>query len=91
MCITAPANYHPITAKVYTDLSYFTCDARMCHDAAAMFNYMTGYAPPAHMDTLKIAPLQIRDTLVELIQAEMDNAQMGKPAQMWAKLNSLGR
>ena len=82
-------NYHPITAKVYTDLSYFTCDARMCHDAAAMFNYMTGYAPPAHMDTLKIAPLQIRDTLVELIQAEMDNAQMGKPAQMWAKLNSL--
>ena len=82
-------NYHPITAKVYTDLSYFTCDPRMCHDAAAMFNYMTGYAPPAHMDTLRIAPLQIRETLVQLIQAEMDNAQKGKPAQIWAKLNSL--
>ena len=82
-------NYHPITAKVYTDLSYFTCDPRMCHDAAAMFNYITGYAPPAHMDTLKIAPLQIRDTLASLIQVEMDNAQAGKPAQIWAKLNSL--
>ena len=82
-------NYHPITAKIYTDLSYFTCDPRMCHDAAAMFNYMTGYAPPHHMDTLKIAPLQIRDTLVSLIQAEIDNAHNGKPAQIWGKLNSL--
>ncbi len=63
----------------------------MCHDAAAMFNYMTGYAPPAHMDTLKIAPLQIRDTLVSLIQAEMDNAHNNKPAQIWAKTEFAGR
>ncbi|NNG03685.1 MAG: RNA degradosome polyphosphate kinase [Inquilinus sp.] len=82
-------NYHPITAKIYTDLSYFTCDQKMCHDAAAMFNYMTGYAPPAHMDRVKIAPLQIRPTLFELIEAEIANAKNGKPAQIWAKLNSL--
>ena len=82
-------NYHPITAKIYTDLSFFTCDQKMCHDAAAMFNYMTGYAPPAHMDRVKIAPLQIRPTLFELIEAEIANAKSGKPAQIWAKLNSL--
>ena len=82
-------NYHPITAKIYTDLSYFTCDPRMCHDAAAIFNYMTGYATPNRMEKVRIAPQFLRQTLTDLIQGEIDNAIGGKPAQIWAKLNSL--
>ncbi|MEE8272331.1 MAG: RNA degradosome polyphosphate kinase [Alphaproteobacteria bacterium] len=82
-------NYHPITAKIYTDLSYFTCDPRMCHDAAAIFNYMTGYATPNRMAKVRIAPQFLRQTLTDLIQGEIDNAILGKPAQIWAKLNAL--
>lgn len=82
-------NYHPITARIYTDLSYFTCDPKLCHDAAAMFNYMTGYAKPIAMEKVRIAPLALRSTLVELIEREIANAKAGKPAHIWAKMNSL--
>ena len=82
-------NYHPITAKSYADLSFFTCDAEMCRDAARIFNYMTGYAAPAEMSKVAIAPLTLREGLVELIEAEMSHARAGKPAQIWAKLNAL--
>ncbi|MGO4727619.1 MULTISPECIES: RNA degradosome polyphosphate kinase [unclassified Inquilinus] len=82
-------NYHPITAKVYTDLSFFTCDPVLGRDAAAMFNYMTGYAKPAQMEKLAIAPLYLRNRIMDLIQAEIANARAGKPAQIWVKLNSL--
>ncbi len=82
-------NYHPITAKNYTDLSFFTCDQDMCRDAAQVFNYMTGYAAPGAMNKIAISPLSLRNRLKELVRIEMDNAQAGKPAEIWAKLNSL--
>ncbi|UEM22613.1 RNA degradosome polyphosphate kinase [Skermanella mucosa] len=82
-------NYHPITAKVYTDLSFFTCDPALCHDAAFMFNYMTGYATPKSLEKVSIAPLALREKLVELIDREIDFARAGKPARIWVKLNSL--
>jgi polyphosphate kinase len=82
-------NYHPITAKIYTDLSFFTCDADLCSDASAMFNYMTGYATPRHLEKLSIAPLGLRERLKSLIGEEIENARAGKPAQIWAKLNAL--
>ena len=82
-------NYHPYTAKVYTDLSFFTCDRALCRDAQRLFNYMTGYATPATLEKISVAPLTLRHRLSELIEAEIANARSGKPAQIWAKMNSL--
>lgn len=82
-------NYHPITAKVYTDLSFFTCDPHLCHDAASLFNYMTGYARPKKPERIAISPLNLRKTLLSLIDAEIEHAKSGRPAQIWAKLNSV--
>jgi polyphosphate kinase len=82
-------NYHPVTARVYTDLSFFTCDPAMGRDAARLFNYMTGYARPDAMEKIAFAPVTLRKTLYELIDAEIDNARAGKPAAIWAKVNSL--
>jgi polyphosphate kinase len=82
-------NYHPYTAKVYTDLSFFTCDPAMCRDAARMFNYMTGYATPATLEKIAIAPISLRQRLGELIDAEIAHARAGRPGQIWAKMNSL--
>ncbi|MFA7429889.1 MAG: RNA degradosome polyphosphate kinase [Rhodospirillaceae bacterium] len=82
-------NYHPITAKIYTDLSYFTSDPALCRDAQKAFNFMTGYARPDKMEKLNIAPLGLRDTILHLIEQETANARAGKPAAIWAKMNSL--
>ncbi|MGC2854596.1 RNA degradosome polyphosphate kinase [Novispirillum sp. DQ9] len=82
-------NYHPITAKVYTDLSYFTSDPKLCRDALKAFNFMTGYARPDRMEKLNIAPLGLRDILLAHIEEETANARAGKPAAIWAKMNSL--
>ncbi|MEM8589522.1 MAG: RNA degradosome polyphosphate kinase [Pseudomonadota bacterium] len=82
-------NYHPITAKIYTDLSFFTCDPALCRDAASVFNYMTGYATPNRLEKLSIAPLYLHQTLLEAIDQEIANARAGKPAEIWAKMNSL--
>ncbi len=82
-------NYHPITAKIYTDLSFFTCDPELCHDAALLFNFMTGYARPKKPAKIAISPINLRETLLALIDAEIGCAKSGKPAQIWAKLNSL--
>src|SRR5436190_2236867 len=82
-------NYHPITARIYTDLSFFTCDPAMCRDAARLFNYMTGYARPEKMEKISFAPVTLRADLYTLIDSEIAKARAGKPAAIWAKLNSL--
>jgi len=82
-------NYHPITAKIYTDLSFFTCDPALCRDAARLLNYMTGYAQPAQMEKLSFSPLTLRQTLDRLTDIEIANAKAGKPAGIWMKMNSL--
>lgn len=82
-------NYHPATAKVYTDLSFFTTDAALCEDAAYVFNYITGYARPARFKKMSVAPLTLRRKLLRLIGEEIAHAQAGRPASIWAKMNSL--
>src|SRR5215469_1223179 len=82
-------NYHPITAKIYADLSFFTSDPALCRDAARLFNFITGYARPAHLEKLAISPGGIRAKLLELIEAEIAHAGAGRPATIWAKLNAL--
>jgi len=82
-------NYHPITARIYTDLSFFTCDTTLGRDATKVFNYLSGYAQPDHLENLAISPLTLKSRLLEMIAAEADHAQAGKPAEIWAKMNSL--
>ena len=82
-------NYHPDNARVYTDLSYFTCDEELCRDAARVFNFTTGYGQPEGLDNLVVAPFHLRDTLIQLIEEEIEHAEAGRPATIWAKLNAL--
>jgi polyphosphate kinase len=82
-------NYHPITARIYTDLSFFTADPDLTRDAARLFNYMTGYARPEKMDAIAFSPLTIRSTLLDLIDREIRAVREGHHGTIWLKLNSL--
>ena len=82
-------NYHPITARIYTDLSFFTCDPPLGRDATKVFNYLSGYVQPEGLENLAIAPITMKPRLLSLIATEAENAKAGKPAEIWIKLNSL--
>ena len=82
-------NYHPITARIYTDLSLFTCNAALGRDATKVFNYLSGYAQPEGLENLSISPINLKETLIDSIKREADFAAQGKPAEIWAKMNSL--
>lgn len=88
-CHFGTGNYHPVTARIYTDLSFFTADPKAGKDAGQLFNFITGYVEPRGTEFLSIAPLRLRRTLYELIDREIVRAKAGRPASIWAKLNSL--
>ncbi|WP_137869405.1 RNA degradosome polyphosphate kinase [Sphingopyxis sp. 2PD] len=88
-CHFGTGNYHPVTARIYTDLSFFTADPRAGRDAAQLFNYITGYVEPERLDLITMSPLNMRQHLSELIDAEIAAAKAGAPSGVWAKMNSL--
>jgi len=88
-CHFGTGNYHPLTAKIYTDLSFFTADPRAGRDAAQLFNYITGYVEPEALELVTMSPLGMREHLSRLIDAEIAAATAGRPSGVWAKMNSL--
>lgn len=88
-CHFGTGNYHPVTARIYTDLSFFTADPRAGRDAAQLFNYITGYVEPERLEMVTMSPLNMRAHLCDLIDAEIAAAKDGKPSGVWAKMNSI--
>lgn len=88
-CHFGTGNYHPVTAGIYTDLSYFTANEKAGRDAAQVFNYITGYVEPRNLELVTISPRDLRNSLLKLIDREITNADKGLPGMIWAKMNSL--